>query len=335
MKNSVKITTGLFAALAATTPFECPPATTVTVTVDSGAASPNAPTSDPNSFMTISIDNAYGSHLSLSLDVDKGSAPPVGNPSPTTIAPSSSTQYTFPTGWAGRIVVGPSLNPNGTKIEGSYTGPPDIDVSYVDGFSVPITCSSEGTVVSGCNINLFEQGTCENLAEGHVCLNPARVLADGPATSFFAVCAGAAYTFPNDNVANAGGLGSNVVSCCIGTSCKAHSRQSSLQAQPSEPVSPSTVLVSTTVSILRLRPSGPMPPYPLAPSGSWPAGKSGSAPVLSGRSSSAPPYPTSSPAGMNSAVSRYPLAGTPGPQAGPLPSINGRRTVTTTFTSVI
>jgi len=333
MKITVQITTTLFAALVATTPFECPPATTVTVTVDGGAASPNTPTGDPNSFMTISIDNAYGAHLSLSLGVDKGSAPPVGNPSPTTIAPSSSTQYTFPTGWAGRILVGPSLNPNGTKIEGSYTGPPDIDVSYVDGFSVPITCSSEGTVVSGCNINLFDQESCENLAEGHVCLNPARFLADGPPTSFFAVCAGAAYTFPNDNVANVGSLGSNVVSCCIGTPCKAPLRQSSLQSQLSEPVSPSTVVISKTVSIIRSRPSVSTPPYPLLPSRSWSTGKAGSA--RSRLSPGAPPYPMSSLAGLKSAVSRYPLPGTPGLQSQSLASTNGRRTVTSTFTRII
>ena len=98
MKHTIQITTILFAALVATTPFKCPPATTVTVTVNGGAASPNTPTGDPNSFITISIDNAYGAYLSLSLDVDKGSAPPVGNPSPTTITPSSRTQFTFLTG---------------------------------------------------------------------------------------------------------------------------------------------------------------------------------------------------------------------------------------------
>ena len=45
----------------------------------------------------------------------------------------------------------------GSKIEGSLTGPPDINVSYVDGFSVPITCSSEGVAVSSCNIDLYKK----------------------------------------------------------------------------------------------------------------------------------------------------------------------------------
>jgi len=53
--------------------------------------------------------------------------------------------------------VGPNLNPDGSKIKSSYTGPPDIDISYIDSYSVPITCSSEGTAVSGYNIDLFKQ----------------------------------------------------------------------------------------------------------------------------------------------------------------------------------
>ena len=36
-------------------------------------------------------------------------------------------------------------------------GPPDVKGSYVDGYYVHVTCSSEGTEVSGCNIELFGQ----------------------------------------------------------------------------------------------------------------------------------------------------------------------------------
>ena len=58
----------------------------------------------------------------------------------------------------GRIYVGKTINPANSKIEASYIGSPDVDVSYVDGYSVPITCSSQGVVVSGCNIPLFNAG---------------------------------------------------------------------------------------------------------------------------------------------------------------------------------
>lgn len=83
--------------------------------------------------------------------------------------------------------MGPNLNLNGSKIEGSYTGLPDIDVSYIDGYSVPITCSSKGTAVSNCNIDLFKQHSipCNNQVDGPVCLNSAQNIADRPAPPFF------------------------------------------------------------------------------------------------------------------------------------------------------
>ena len=184
-------------------------------------------TDGSGSYMTVAITNAYGNSLSLSFASNAGSPSPVGNPSATTLPDNAFTQYAFPTGWAGRIYVGPNLNPDGSKIEGSYTGPPDIDVSYVDGYSVPITCSSQGTAVSGCNIDLFKQPgiLCNNQVDGPVCLNSAQNIANGPAPPLFAACAGAAYTYPNDNDANVSNLKSALVSCCIGTSCNAPPRQ--------------------------------------------------------------------------------------------------------------
>lgn len=97
-----------------------------------------------------------------------------------------------------------------------------------------ITCSFEGTAVFGCNINLFKQSgiTCNNQVDGPVCLNFAQSVADEPASPFFAACAGAAYIYPNDNDANVSNLESNVVFCCIDTSCKALSRQSSKRETP-------------------------------------------------------------------------------------------------------
>jgi hypothetical protein len=103
-------------------------------------------------------------------------------------------------------------------------GPPDIVVGYVDGYSVPITCSSEGTPVSGCNIDLFNI-PCNNQVKGPVYLNPAQNIANGPTSPFFTACKGPAYTFANDNDANVINLKSSLVSCCIGTSCNAPSRQ--------------------------------------------------------------------------------------------------------------
>ena len=236
MKASCQIAILMLAALAAATP-NCPPTTTVssksmytttvlsTVTVTSSLDASKTITSA--SHMTIAVTNLLGNDVSLSFGSNAGGPSPVGNPSPTALHDNGFTQYTFPTGWAGRICVGPNFNPNGSKIEGSYTGPPNIDISYVDGYSVPITCSSENTPVSGCSVDLFKQpgNPCNTLVEGPVCLNPAQNIPDGPAPSFFAACKGAAYTYPNDNDANVSNLRSTLVSCCIGTSCNPPSRQ--------------------------------------------------------------------------------------------------------------
>jgi len=170
MKKSYQIAVLALAALVAASPFNCPPAATVTVTLGDGHSTPASSsvpvTSAPNpgsttgtdgsaDYMTISITNVYGSQLSLSFLSNAGGPAPVGNPSATVLPDNLPTQYAFPTGWAGRIYVGSNTDYRSSKIEGSLTGPPDIDVSYVDGYSVPITCSSEGTAVSGCNIDLL------------------------------------------------------------------------------------------------------------------------------------------------------------------------------------
>jgi len=214
---------------------ECAPATTLTVS----AEKPNDPYIAPNDAttsvigqkwndsMTISITNSYGTQVSLSLGSNAGAPTPVNNPKAAPLPNASHTQFVFPSSWAGRIYVGPNLNLNGSKIEASFTGPPDVDVSYVDGYSVPITCSTEGTVITGCSIELFDQPgiRCQNQTDGPICLNPARSTPDGPPLHFFAACAGAAYTYPNDNNANVGNLKSHLVTCCIGSSCQAPLRQ--------------------------------------------------------------------------------------------------------------
>ena len=216
MKKSCQIAVLALAALVAASPFNCPPAATMTVTLGDGHSTPASSsvpvTSAPHpvsttgtdgsaDYMTISITNVYGSQLSLSFLSNAGAPAPVGNQSATVLPDNSPTQYAFPTGWAGRIYVGSNTDYRSSKIEGSLTGPPDIDVSYVDGYSIPITCSSKGTAVSSCNIDLFKQPgiTCKNQVDGPVCLNPAQNIADGPVPPFFKACAGAAYTYPNDN----------------------------------------------------------------------------------------------------------------------------------------
>lgn len=207
-----------------TTPWN---GTSITATNIPGPTNTPVATSASGNDMMIVISNMYSTQLSLLFCSNISVPSPVGNPQATLLADASMTQYTFSTGWAGNICVGPNLNINGSKIEGSFTGSPDIDVSYVDDYSVPITCSSEGTAVSDCNIDLFKQSgvTCNQQVDGPVCLNSAWFTPNGSAPPFFAACAGAAYTYPNNNEANVSNLGSNLVSCCIGTSCRAPLQQ--------------------------------------------------------------------------------------------------------------
>lgn len=167
--------------------------------------------------MTVAITNYWTAPLSVSYFQNSDSPSAVGAPEPAPLG--TSTQVVFPTNWAGRIVIGKTTDADGSKIEGSTTVWNDIDVSYVDGFSVPIVCSNATAPVTGCNINLWDvSGPCNNtVGEEAVCLNPMQGVPDGPADPWFLPCQGVAYTFPNDNVANDGNTGTLDVSCCIGT----------------------------------------------------------------------------------------------------------------------
>ncbi|KAI4261962.1 MAG: hypothetical protein L6R42_002848 [Xanthoria sp. 1 TBL-2021] len=188
-----------------------------------------------DSDMTIAVTNHYGAPLQLSFGVNAGVPGFRGDPQPTTLDKDATSTYAVPSGWAGRINVGKVDHGDNSKIEGSFygAGKGDIDVSYVDGYSVPITCSAGGKVLSGCNIELMDRG-CN--APDHVsawgsdgkpalCSNGMRGSNWGPPSSFFAPCAGAAYTFPKDDMANVGMISETQISCCIGTSCDPSPRQ--------------------------------------------------------------------------------------------------------------
>lgn len=185
--------------------------------------------------MSIAITNHYGVSVQLSFGVNAGFPGFRGDPHTTTLNDAATNTYSVPSGWAGRINVGKIDHPDNSKIEGSFygAGNGDIDVSYVDGYSVPITCSAGGKVLSGCNIELMNRG-CNGPdhvsgwgSDGMpaVCSNGMRSSPNGPASSFFAPCAGAAYTFPKDDGANTAMISETQISCCIGTSCDASPKQ--------------------------------------------------------------------------------------------------------------
>ncbi|KAL8985264.1 MAG: hypothetical protein Q9205_001000, partial [Flavoplaca limonia] len=160
-----------------------------------------------------------------------GSPTIIGNPSTNTFLAGSNTQIVVTRNFAGAIFIGKSFDPANSKIEISFSPPqnyrPGVDVSYVDGYSVPITCSCGGVPVTGCNIPLFLQGrTCPRPGPGDkvICYNPKKVVDNGPADPFFQPCQGAAYTYPNDHTANGfGKCDSGDIQCCVGFLCGAAS----------------------------------------------------------------------------------------------------------------
>ncbi|KAL9046312.1 MAG: hypothetical protein Q9214_000818 [Letrouitia sp. 1 TL-2023] len=176
--------------------------------------------------LTISIKNQYGSPLFLTFESNLGVPGFNGNPQPQKL--SDYGEWSVPPQWAGRIKVvkdgatSDSDMKTSSKIEGSYSGtqPVYIDVSYVDGYSVPITCGmNDAANEVGCNIELFDKGKCESGGfKGSICPNPQWNVPNGPASSFFAPCQGAAYTFPKDDKATEG-LWGNHLSCCVGSLC--------------------------------------------------------------------------------------------------------------------
>jgi len=95
-----------------------------------------------NNYIIIAIINIYGKYLSLFFISNTGGPSLIGNPFIIILPNNIFTQYIFLTGWAGRIYIGPNFNLYNSKIKGSYTGPFNIDINYINNYSVPITYSS-------------------------------------------------------------------------------------------------------------------------------------------------------------------------------------------------
>ncbi|KAL8846325.1 MAG: hypothetical protein Q9221_008565 [Calogaya cf. arnoldii] len=160
--------------------------------------------------------------------------PPVpGNPSTGTIGDCD--VWSFPPGQNDRVHIGggPGAPDSGTLFEYNVAaggGFHAMDVSYVEGFSVPMMCTDKSNgFKSGCGIDLFNVGTCPTGGSaGGVCKNPQGPGGDrdsavkwceacSPPDPFFAPCAAAAYTFPTDDDAVDGGAGLDIT-CVVGAS---------------------------------------------------------------------------------------------------------------------
>ncbi|OKL63647.1 hypothetical protein UA08_00506 [Talaromyces atroroseus] len=244
MKNALSVATVL--ALAATT-FAVPTATSTLAygTAIGGAGS--SPTAEailkadyatPPEYMTMIIVNSHGDDITTSMNSNPSSPAPVSGPSGTgTMTNGQTASVILPTNWLGNWAINDGhyeITGDDTLIEANFSEIEDVavvslDISYVDGFSVAITCACDGTVVTGCNKNLFELNTCPDNDGENACINPLRSdLSATAATTFFAPCQGAAYTFPSDSSAvSTGECQSGIVTCCVGMDCPANPKQPS------------------------------------------------------------------------------------------------------------
>ncbi|KAI1752564.1 hypothetical protein F4782DRAFT_530431 [Xylaria castorea] len=150
---------------------------------------------------------------------------------------NSTAIIAVPTGWAGRVAIAEAEVPirdRASLLEGSFLvqGGVDaliaLDVSYVDGFTVPIVCACGDETVLGCNLNLLETCPDEYRVDAGTCMNPLRDGGD-PTYNIFGECASIAYTFPKDDKATTMGIVGceKSILCCVGTACAPHPRQNS------------------------------------------------------------------------------------------------------------
>ncbi|KAL9598909.1 MAG: hypothetical protein Q9219_004174 [cf. Caloplaca sp. 3 TL-2023] len=167
--------------------------------------------------------------------------PPVDG-TPTTGNTGDCGVWSFPPGWQGRVHVGGGSGApdGGTLYEAnvdSAGGHGAMDVSFVEGFSVPMMCTdSSNGYKSGCGIDLFTKGTCPTGGSaGGVCKNPQGPGGDrdsanraceacSPPDPFFGPCAAAAFTFPTDDDAN-DGISGLEIKCTIGPSDETTGRE--------------------------------------------------------------------------------------------------------------
>ncbi|KAI3394014.1 hypothetical protein diail_3332 [Diaporthe ilicicola] len=201
--------------------------------------------------LTITVVNKMAGAVSTSYVANAGVPGPVSGGTGTgTLTPGQTATLVAPQDWAGNVAVnlvekdGKSFTMNGdvSLLEGSLMSWGDVgyrvdmDVSYVNGFSVPITCTcnADEAVLSGCSLDLWGMGSCSGGAgtdggDG-ACANPLRPdnSARLAATDFFAPCEGAAFTWPRDGANSEGQCQSAEVTCCVGSTadgCPANPKQ--------------------------------------------------------------------------------------------------------------
>lgn len=180
-------------------------------------------------YITMVYENRMDEAIQLSPRSASGQDPLPGYPQPGVLEPSKTSTLVVPTGMGVNMAFGSSVL--GSTVEMNRARPQaHIDVSFVEGYTLPIVCSVKGSLpLTGCNLDLWEYAANVTRApcpdtQPWGCKNTGRFV-NGPALAFFAPCSGAAYTYDRDNRANQGCNGAEEFHCCVGTKCPAVDRQ--------------------------------------------------------------------------------------------------------------
>ncbi|KAI1410893.1 hypothetical protein F5Y13DRAFT_191973 [Hypoxylon sp. FL1857] len=166
-----------------------------------------------NSNYTVTLINSHTAPVVTIHGQGAGSPTAVGKDNePHTMSQSETATFALPTGWSGRV----AMYEDGyigdldraTLLEGSFVKGASqqaviaLDVSYVDGFTVPLVCDCNNTVVIGCNLDLHPMCPDDSKRNAKQCANPNREFKVGvPPTNPFKDCQGLAYTYPQDDLA--------------------------------------------------------------------------------------------------------------------------------------
>ncbi|KAI1371708.1 Osmotin, thaumatin-like protein [Hypoxylon crocopeplum] len=217
----------------------------VSVAPQPTATTNQAPPSDGNFMFTVV--NSHTAPVSTFHEEGAGSPTVIRNNNPAnTIAPGETVTFAAPTGWSGRLAMfedgyGDKVLDRGSLLEGSFMKFPSgdavmaLDVSYVDGFTVPMVCECNQTIVLGCNLNLNDVCPKELQLNAKTCKNPYRDQHTPPTSeeNVFRDCETMAYTYPTDDLATKVDIAgcSRSTTCCIGTACKPHPGQTLCPAE--------------------------------------------------------------------------------------------------------
>ncbi|KAK4446045.1 hypothetical protein QBC34DRAFT_383720 [Podospora aff. communis PSN243] len=188
----------------------------------------------PPASITIKLVNSAGVDLTTSVNHNVGSPGFItGDPASGTLAKSATATMIAPTGWGGQIAfnkAGKKIQGDEGVVEGSFGiqenvtkefAVLDIDVSFVNGFTLPIMCycgDGGGTYLSGCDVDLWKKGTCPDEYDNGQgsCRNPRRDDGIQSPIPFMKECEGRGYTYVKDHAADSNGeCQKGIVTCNI------------------------------------------------------------------------------------------------------------------------